>query len=80
MAVVREAVAVAEYPLGELEAARVVAKLVGAIVEHCEQLVAETLSAALAALPAALSSYQVESTPAAGLIVSIYRYLYLRRP
>ena len=66
---------------GELEAARVVAKLVGAIVEHGEQLVAETLSAALAAppaeprapslppatvpVPAALQRYQVESTPAA---------------
>ena len=66
---------------GELEAARVVAKLVGAIVEHGEQLVAETLSAALAAappapraprtppatvpVPAALQRYQVEATPAA---------------
>ena len=66
---------------GELEAARVVAKLVGAIVEHGEQLVAETLSEALAAVPpaprgprtppatvpvpAALQRYQVESTPAA---------------
>ena len=66
---------------GELEAARVVAKLVGAIVEHGEQLVAETLSEALAAVPpaprqprtppatvpvpAALQHYQVESTPAA---------------
>ena len=66
---------------GELEAARVVAKLVGAIVEHGEQLIAETLSAALAAappaprgpstppptvpVPAALQRYQVESTPAA---------------
>ena len=65
---------------GELEAARVVAKLVGAIIEHGEQLVAETLSEALAAVPpahrpsrppatvpvpAALQRYQVESTPAA---------------
>ena len=66
---------------GELEAARVVAKLVGASVEHGEQLVAETLSEALAAVPpalrgprtppttvpvpAALQRYQVESTPAA---------------
>ena len=66
---------------GELEAARVVAKLVGAIVEHGEQLIAETLSEALAAVPpaprgpstppptvpvpAALQRYQVESTPAA---------------
>ena len=64
---------------GELEAARVVAKLVGAIVEHGEQLVAETLSAALAApppapsaprqppatVPAALQRYHVEATPAA---------------
>ena len=65
---------------GELEAARVVAKLIGAIVEHGEQLVAKTLSAALAApppaprvpsqapatvpVPAALQGYQVESTPA----------------
>ena len=65
---------------GELEAARVVAKLVGAVVEHGEQLVVETLSAALAAappaprqpstppatvpVPAALQRYQVESTPA----------------
>ena len=66
---------------GELEAARVVAKLVGAIVEHGEQLVADTLSEALAAppapqsaervpaarvaVPAALAHYHVESTPAA---------------
>ena len=65
---------------GELEAARVVARLIGAIVEHGEQLVAETLGAALAApspaprapspapttvpVPAALQRYQVESTPA----------------
>ena len=64
---------------GELEAARVVAKLIGAIVEHGEQLVAETLSAALttpppppraprrapATVPAALQRYHVEATPAA---------------
>lgn len=66
---------------GELEAARVVAKLVGAIVEHGERLVAETLSAALTTpppapsaprqppatvpVPAALQRYQVEATPAA---------------
>ncbi len=66
---------------GELEAARVVAKLVGAIVEHGEQLVAETLSAALTTppaapsaprqppatvpVPAALQRYRVEATPAA---------------
>ena len=66
---------------GELEAARVVAKLIGAIVEHGEQLVTQTLSAALAApppaprmpspapatvpVPAALARYQVESTPVA---------------
>ena len=66
---------------GELEAARVVAKLIGAIVEHGEQLVTQTLSAALAApppaprvpspapatvpVPAALQRYQVEATPVA---------------
>lgn len=66
---------------GELEAARVVAKLVGAIVEHGEQLVAETLTAALTTpppapqgphqppatvpVPAALQRYHVEATPAA---------------
>ncbi len=48
-----------------------VAKLVGAIVEHGEHLVAETLSAALttppppsAPVPAALRRYRVEATPA----------------
>ena len=66
---------------GELEAARVVAKLVGAIVEHGEPLVAQTLEEILAAppqprsersappatvpVPAALQHYQVESIPAA---------------
>ena len=66
---------------GELDAARVVAKLVGAIVEHGEQVVAETLKEVLSAspraprapgmppatvpVPAALQDYQVDSTPAA---------------
>lgn len=66
---------------GELEAARVVAKLIGAIVEHGEQLMAETLGAVLATpppaaraprqvpatvpVPAALQRYQVEAPPAA---------------
>ena len=66
---------------GEMEAARVVAKLVGAICEHGEQLMAETLSAVLATpppaprearqapatvpVPAALQRYEVEATPAA---------------
>ena len=65
---------------GELDAARVVAKLVGAIVEHGEQVVAETLKEVLSAspraprapgmppatvpVPAALRDYQVDSTPA----------------
>ena len=64
----------------ELDAARVVAKLVGAIVEHGEQVLAEALSDVLAAspqaprgpdrppaavpVPEALRAYQVESTPA----------------
>ena len=66
---------------GELEAARVVAKLVGAIVEHGEQPVAAALNAALTTpppaaptprqppatvpVPAALQRYHVEATPAA---------------
>ena len=65
---------------GELDAARVMAKLVGAIVEHGEQVIAEALSEVLAAspqpprgpsmppatvaVPAALQHYQVESTSA----------------
>ncbi len=64
----------------ELDAARVVAKLLGAIVEHGEQVLAEALSDVLAAspqaprgpnrppaavpVPEALRAYQVESTPA----------------
>ena len=66
---------------GELDAARVMAKLAGAIVEHGEQLIAETLqdilgarpgspsgphqAPARVAVPSALSHYVVESTPAA---------------
>ena len=65
---------------GELDAARVMAKLLGAIVEHGEQVIAEALSEVLAAspqaprgpsmppatvpVPAALQHYRVESTPA----------------
>ena len=65
---------------GELDAARVMAKLLGAIVEHGEQVIGEALSEVLAAspqaprgpsippatvaVPAALQHYQVESTPA----------------
>ena len=64
----------------ELDAARVMAKLVGAIVEHGEQVIGEALSEVLAAspqaprgpsippatvpVPAALQHYQVESTSA----------------
>ena len=58
---------------------RVVAKLIGGIVEHGKQVVAETLKEVLAAapqarrapsmppatVPAALRDYQVDSTPAA---------------
>ena len=64
----------------ELDAARVLARLVGAIVEHGEQVIAEAISDVLAAspqvrrgpsvppatvpVPAALQHHQVESTPA----------------
>ena len=64
----------------ELDAARVMAKLLGAIVEHGEQVIAEALSEVLAAspqaprgptmlpatvpVPAALQHYRVESTSA----------------
>ena len=66
---------------GELDAARVVAKLVGAIVDHGQVLVAQTLEQMLAGqpqtrnpnsappttvpVPAALQHYQVESISAA---------------
>ena len=66
---------------GDLDAARVVAKLAGAIVEHGEQLVTDTLQAILAgqpttpplhsvtpaavAVPSALQCYTIEATPAA---------------
>lgn len=66
---------------GELEAARVVAKLVGAIVDHGEQAIGEILEQMLATpsqvtpqrcappatvpVPEVLQQYQVESTPAA---------------
>ena len=65
---------------GELDAARVVAKLVGAIVDHGEQQISQILEEILAApppvatednpppatvpVPVALQRYQVESTPA----------------
>ena len=75
---------------GELDAARVVAKLVGAIVDHGEQRISEILEQILAApppvatednpppatvpVPVALQRYQVESTPA-----SAYNVLMVRR-
>ena len=75
---------------GELDAARVVAKLVGAIVDHGEQQISQILEEILAApppvatednpppatvpVPVALQRYQVESTPA-----SAYNVLMVRR-
>ena len=65
---------------GDLEAARVVSKLAGAIVEHGQQLVTDTLQAVLdrppgapslptptpatVAVPSALQQYRIEATPA----------------
>ena len=75
---------------GELDAARVVAKLVGAIVDHGEQQISEILAQILASpprgdtgdnpppatvpVPVALQRYHVESTPA-----SSYNVLMVRR-
>ena len=64
---------------GDLEAARVVSKLAGAIVEHGQQLITDTLQAVLerpgvptqptptpatVTVPAALRRYRIEATPA----------------
>ena len=66
---------------GDLDAARVVAKLAGAIVEHGERLVTDTLQEILAGgpatpaqksvnpaavmVPSTLQAYTIEATPAA---------------